>query len=162
MREKVASQLELVRLDSIQPQVMDCPVKVLYLPQVPDKLGQEKSQCFCCERDFVEPFACRWMHLIGNTKGSTGGMGFQCRSKYNSGLPFLPQNHEDRLPHRSQKGDGRGARAPASKVMEEMRGYLGESDRRSFQSQDFCYTDLYAPGDDCASCCSVSHQHSIH
>ena len=64
------SELEIVRLDNIQPQVMDYPVKYLYLIHVP--LGQEKIQCIFCERDFVGPFTCRWIHLLGNTKDSTG------------------------------------------------------------------------------------------
>jgi hypothetical protein len=38
--------LELVRLDTIQPQKIDCPVKGLFLPQLPDKLGQEKYSVF--------------------------------------------------------------------------------------------------------------------
>jgi hypothetical protein len=41
-----------------------------------------------------------------------------------SGLSFLQQRDEGQLPRRSQKGDDRGATAPASKVMEEMRVYL--------------------------------------
>jgi hypothetical protein len=48
LREKVTSQLELLRLVRIKEQDIDCPVKGLFVPQVPDKLGSEKIQCIFC------------------------------------------------------------------------------------------------------------------
>ena len=74
--------MELGRLGNIQPPSIDCPVTALFLPQFPDKVVQEKSKCIFCERDFVGPFTVRLIHLLGNTKGVSGGRASQVKVQF--------------------------------------------------------------------------------
>ncbi len=58
-------------VDLLDELSIDFPVKTLYLPQLPDRVGQEKIQCIFCERDFVGPFTVCWIHLLRTTGDPT-------------------------------------------------------------------------------------------
>ena len=84
--------------------------------------GQEKNQFTFCERDFVGPFTVCWIHLLGNTKGDTGGVGFTAQSTIPD-CPFLNKIVKTEFLSDLRKGDDRGVRPPPLKVMEEIRSH---------------------------------------